>query len=208
MKVIEPQFQRDFSLLLKELTLQVLSYLEPKDLLRAAQTCRNWCFLAEKRKEAVNMMKAMGGNRLKRGRAGNLPSISSQWKAAYMRQHIMELKWRSRPIRTAMVLKGHDDHVITCLQFCRFRQQYTELFKIEDQALIMPLLTSDEIIDFSKDRAMLIRAHESIALDAYQETVFVRTVMFDDSAIVCTCACITKRIDTHAKINSIMPSRY
>lgn len=43
MKVIEPQFQRDFiSLLPKELALQVLSYLEPKDLLRAAQTCRSW----------------------------------------------------------------------------------------------------------------------------------------------------------------------
>lgn len=43
MKVIEPQFQRDFiSLLPKELALHVLSYLEPKVLLRAAQTCRSW----------------------------------------------------------------------------------------------------------------------------------------------------------------------
>lgn len=43
MKVIEPQFQRDFiSLLPKELALQVLSYLEPQYLLRAAQTCRTW----------------------------------------------------------------------------------------------------------------------------------------------------------------------
>lgn len=43
MKVIEPQFQRDFiSLLPKELALQVLSYLKPRDLLRAAQTCRSW----------------------------------------------------------------------------------------------------------------------------------------------------------------------
>ncbi|XP_058831313.1 F-box/WD repeat-containing protein 7 isoform X2 [Topomyia yanbarensis] len=126
MKVIEPQFQRDFiSLLPKELALQVLSYLEPKDLLRAAQTCRSWRFLAddnllwkEKCKEAVIVMEAMGGDRPKRGRAGNMPPISSQWKAAYMRQHIIEMNWRSRPIRTAKVLKGHDDHVITCLQFC------------------------------------------------------------------------------------------
>lgn len=43
MKVIEPHFQRDFiSLLPKELALHVLSYLEPKVLLRAAQTCRSW----------------------------------------------------------------------------------------------------------------------------------------------------------------------
>lgn len=48
MQVIEPQFQRDFiSLLPKELALNVLSFLEPKDLLKAAQTCRSWRFLAE-----------------------------------------------------------------------------------------------------------------------------------------------------------------
>lgn len=48
MQVIEPQFQRDFiSLLPKELALYVLSFLEPKDLLQAAQTCRYWRILAE-----------------------------------------------------------------------------------------------------------------------------------------------------------------
>lgn len=48
MQVIEPQFQRDFiSLLPKELALSVLSFLEPRDLLRAAQTCKSWRFLAE-----------------------------------------------------------------------------------------------------------------------------------------------------------------
>lgn len=35
-----------------------------------------------------------------------------------MRQHIIEMNWRSRPIRTPKILNGHDDHVITCLQFC------------------------------------------------------------------------------------------
>jgi len=40
MAVIEPQFQRDFiSLLPKELALYVLSFLTPRDLTRAAQTC-------------------------------------------------------------------------------------------------------------------------------------------------------------------------
>ena len=28
------------------------------------------------------------------------------------------MNWRLEPIRTPKVLKGHDDHVITCLQFC------------------------------------------------------------------------------------------
>lgn len=35
-----------------------------------------------------------------------------------MRQTIIEMNWRSRSIRDPKVLKGHDDHVITCLQFC------------------------------------------------------------------------------------------
>lgn len=41
----------------------------------------------------------------------------SPWKAAYMRQHTIEMNWRIKPIRPPKVLKGHDDHVITCLQF-------------------------------------------------------------------------------------------
>lgn len=34
-----------------------------------------------------------------------------------MRNHHIEMNWRQRPIRAPKVLKGHDDHVITCLQF-------------------------------------------------------------------------------------------
>lgn len=48
MRTIEPRFQRDFiSLLPKELALYVLSFLEPRDLLRAAQTCKCWQILCE-----------------------------------------------------------------------------------------------------------------------------------------------------------------
>ncbi|CAG0912560.1 unnamed protein product [Notodromas monacha] len=39
------------------------------------------------------------------------------WKAAYLRQFRVENNWRTRPLQTAKVLRGHDDHVITCLQF-------------------------------------------------------------------------------------------
>ena len=35
-----------------------------------------------------------------------------------MRHRNIELNWRVRPIPQPRVLKGHDDHVITCLQFC------------------------------------------------------------------------------------------
>ncbi|KAH8379173.1 hypothetical protein KR009_003394 [Drosophila setifemur] len=124
MKVIEPQFQRDFiSLLPRELALFVLSYLEPKDLLRAAQTCRSWRFLCDDNllwKEKCRKAQILAeprSDRPKRGRDGNMPPIASPWKAAYMRQHIIEMNWRQRPVRKPKVLKGHDDHVITCLQF-------------------------------------------------------------------------------------------
>lgn len=128
MKVIEPQFQRDFiSLLPKELALHVLSYLEPKDLLRAAQTCRSWRFLAddnllwkEKCKQAAIITKTSSSlsDKPRRGRTGNMPKIASAWKAAFMRHNTIETNWRSNPIRSPKILNGHDDHVITCLQFC------------------------------------------------------------------------------------------
>lgn len=125
MKVIEPQFQRDFiSLLPKELALHVLSYLEPKDLLRAAQTCRSWRFLADDNLLWKEKCKQSGiisetcPDKPKRGRTGNMPKIASPWKAAYMRHHTIEMNWRTNPIRTPKILNGHDDHVITCLQFC------------------------------------------------------------------------------------------
>lgn len=48
LSLIEPQLQRDFiSLFPKELALYILSFLEPKDLCRAAQTCRYWRILCE-----------------------------------------------------------------------------------------------------------------------------------------------------------------
>ncbi len=38
-----------------------------------------------------------------------------------MRHRNIELNWRVRPLPQPRVLKGHDDHVITCLQFCANR---------------------------------------------------------------------------------------
>lgn len=34
-----------------------------------------------------------------------------------MRQHRIEMNWRVHPLKEPRILKGHDDHVITCLQF-------------------------------------------------------------------------------------------
>ena len=57
--------------------------------------------------------------------------VYSPWKSGFMRQHNIEMNWRLNPIRNPkvtvlssvslflppQVLRGHDDHVITCLQF-------------------------------------------------------------------------------------------
>ncbi|BET02875.1 FBOX [Nesidiocoris tenuis] len=124
MALIEPQFQRDFiSLLPKELALLVLSFLEPKDLLRAAMTCRNWRFLAEdnllwkEKCRQAGIIRESTSYSSKRTRHRSPSSPTSPWKAAFMRQHRIEMNWRVKPIRPPKVLKGHDDHVITCLQF-------------------------------------------------------------------------------------------
>lgn len=83
MQVIEPQFQRDFiSLLPRELALSVLSFLEPKDLLRAAQTCRSWRFLAEDNLLWREKCRGAGIDRvpIRRGSPG---SQTSPWKVYF-----------------------------------------------------------------------------------------------------------------------------
>lgn len=122
MQVIEPQFQRDFiSLLPKELALYVLSFLEPKDLLQAAQTCRYWRILAEDNLLWREKCKEEGIDEplhIKRRKIIKPGFIHSPWKSAYIRQHRIDTNWRRGELRSPKVLKGHDDHVITCLQFC------------------------------------------------------------------------------------------
>merc|ERR1719486_1448338 len=121
MAVIEPQFQRDFiSLLPKELALYVLTYLEPRDLLRAAQTCRYWRVLAEDNLLWREKCREAGLRDCRDSRRrGKITTgfVYSPWKSGFMRQHNIEMNWRVNPIRSPKVLKGHDDHVITCLQF-------------------------------------------------------------------------------------------
>ncbi|XP_030193534.1 F-box/WD repeat-containing protein 7 isoform X1 [Gadus morhua] len=119
MQLIEPQFQRDFiSLLPKELSLYVLSFLAPGDLLQAAQTCSYWRTLAEDNllwREKCREEGVAGCVFGSRRRAKGGPA-SSPWKTTYIRHQRIETSWRTADTRTPQVLMGHDDHVITCLQ--------------------------------------------------------------------------------------------
>lgn len=126
-EVIAPHFHRDFiSLLPKELALYVLSFLEPRDLLVAAQTCKYWRVLAEDNlmwkekclEEGIlepHLSKAMKGSW--KNRRSGIGSVVGGWKAAYLRHVRIEMNWLDGKDRISKILKGHDDHVITCLQF-------------------------------------------------------------------------------------------
>uniref|UniRef100_H3C7M7 F-box domain-containing protein n=1 Tax=Tetraodon nigroviridis TaxID=99883 RepID=H3C7M7_TETNG len=120
MQVIEPQFQRDFiSLLPKELALYVLNFLAPRDLLQA-QTCRYWRILAEDNLLWREKCREEGTHpplHQKRRALGRYGAVQSTWKVTYLQQHRIDHNWRNGHTLQPMVLKGHDDHVITCLQF-------------------------------------------------------------------------------------------
>ena len=85
-----------------QLALYVLSFLEPRSLLRAAQTCRYWRVLAEDnllwrekcREESIDENLVYGSNRLRRRSSSRCP-----WKSLYMRQHQIEQNWRTSELR-------------------------------------------------------------------------------------------------------------
>lgn len=125
MEQIRPQFQRDFiSLLPKELALHVLSFLEPRDLLVAAQTCRTWYMLSEDSLLWKEKCRECGINEsYLQASARRRPSgtiINNPWKQMYLTKHWIKYNWRYlelSPPHRLKTLKGHDDHVVTCLQF-------------------------------------------------------------------------------------------
>lgn len=85
LQVIEPQFQRDFiSLLPKEVAFSVLSFLEPRDLLRAAQTCRSWRVLADDNVLWKRKCQAAGIKEIpkRKGSPRSIGSPMSPWKVS------------------------------------------------------------------------------------------------------------------------------
>lgn len=84
-----------------QLALYVLSFLEPRDLLRAAQTCRNWRFLSEdnllwrvKCREASVEMDSQISKRL-RHRPPTSSHPPSPWKVSsnYSKVNLFNLSW-------------------------------------------------------------------------------------------------------------------
>ncbi|CAD5120477.1 unnamed protein product [Dimorphilus gyrociliatus] len=108
MASLESQFQRDFiSLLPKELALYVLSFLSARDLVKAAQTCRYWLVLVDD-----NLLW-----KEKCEEDGVLIRQTPSFKKLYLEQLNIEHNWKTMPTDDPLVLKGHDDHVITCLEY-------------------------------------------------------------------------------------------
>lgn len=123
MEKIRPRFQRDFiSLLPRELALHVLSFLTPRDLLVAAQTCRTWRVLCD---DIVLWREKCQQCVINDSLYGIPPSrrpalIYNPWKQMFLTKHRIEWNWRNVELKLPprlKVLKGHDDHVVTCLQF-------------------------------------------------------------------------------------------
>uniref|UniRef100_A0ACB8FFE7 F-box/WD repeat-containing protein 7 n=1 Tax=Sphaerodactylus townsendi TaxID=933632 RepID=A0ACB8FFE7_9SAUR len=106
MQVIEPQFQRDFiSLLPKETRRYWLRIPWP------SRQPASWA-------GEVPLAGIEEPLNLRKRRLLSPGFMYSPWKLAFLRQHRIDMNWRSGDARPPKVLKGHDDHVITCLQFC------------------------------------------------------------------------------------------
>ncbi|KRX76925.1 F-box/WD repeat-containing protein 7 [Trichinella sp. T6] len=117
---IQPYFQRDFiSLLPADISLYILSFLPPQDLLTASLTCKSWRALTEDHhlwKNICQRMNVFVPEREEISISKSSSNSSCLWKRCYLRHCAVELNWRrGSPIRE-LFLRGHDEHVITCLQ--------------------------------------------------------------------------------------------
>ena len=84
--------------------------------------CRLWkqkCKQARIEEEPVSPVKSVRrrSNTFQQTNPNN-KAVNSPFKKLFMTKQRVYWNWRMGPLRPSKVLKGHDDHVITCLQFC------------------------------------------------------------------------------------------
>lgn len=92
--------------LLTQLALHVLSFLEPSDILKAAQTCQTWRILCEDnllwREKCVEAgIDELTSKQLRRRSYGGIPR--SPWKSLFLRTHQIEYNWRHGSIKQPKV---------------------------------------------------------------------------------------------------------
>ena len=117
LKKIEPRFQRDFiTLLPKELALSILRYLEPKDLLNAMRTCKSWKVLCDDSLLWKDKCRLLGPE-IPNHFYDNSDNDNLDWKRIFLTRQELDDNWKTGRNFVRKELKGHDDHVITCLQF-------------------------------------------------------------------------------------------
>ena len=96
----------------------MLSFLDPKDLLQAAQTCRYWRVLAEDnllwrekcREESIDEATVFENRVRRHSEANGTVNAKSPWKNLYLRQKSIEHNWGASPIRPPKV-----GHCVPCL---------------------------------------------------------------------------------------------
>uniref|UniRef100_A0A183BYI6 F-box domain-containing protein n=1 Tax=Globodera pallida TaxID=36090 RepID=A0A183BYI6_GLOPA len=122
--VIEPYLQIDFlSFLPKELSLKIINYLSPSDLaLSASGVSRFWRSLAEdkllwaEKCRQFSISEMFPPNQRFTPPKRSFASERSRWKAIYLRNLRISNNWRLRRPTAVCQLRGHDEHVITCLK--------------------------------------------------------------------------------------------
>lgn len=119
---IDPHFQRDFiSQLPKEITMKVLNYLSAADLVQASATCHSWRTLCEdvvlwRQKFPDHHLWPPVKNSADQGCTSSSLVARCPAKASFVRCQTVLAKWRRGEPKRRIVLRGHDDHVITCVQ--------------------------------------------------------------------------------------------
>ena len=121
--VVEPKVQRDYvSDLPREIQLLILMQLNAKDLTRVAQVSAYWHQLSN---DSFLWKRLCMRNRAReildptstyyQSASARFKSLE-YWKQTYAVHFNTHLNWTTRPLPRPLYLKGHDDHVITCLK--------------------------------------------------------------------------------------------